>query len=157
MDVLHHTDEKEMFGYRFSIDQTCTNSYHSGEQWGEWSESYVNRSDAYIRKENKYPDVVCPYKLDSGDSAFVVWVEYSTGDSFGHGERNATETIAMFKDIKAALDLKNKLEKHAKDEGYEYDLQCLDGQNIKSGFASWKGYFDHLDEVHVTPVVLLED
>lgn len=146
--------DKEMFGYKFNIDNICIHSESSGERYGEWSESYINQPDQFIESEPDHPDVVCPYKLEQGDSAFVVWAEWSTGDSFGRGERNSVEAIAMFKDIKSALDLKNKILVHNQGKEDKYHFKCLDGQEIKLGYAAWKGYFETLEDVNVTPVVV---
>ena len=87
--------------------------------------------------------------------AFVVWVEWSTGDSFGHGERCRTEVLGLFKSYDDAEVLKDAIEASSNKydrRGYENDgaaywVKTPDGQIFTSGWAPWLGYFESLDSV----------
>lgn len=142
-----------MPGYNVYIDQTVESSYQSEEQWGEWSNECNNRLEAVV-KADSFPDVISPFNFMPGDKCYVVWAEYSTGDSFGHGYRDSTVSLGIFKDQLVAEELKQALEKHTEPL---FLFTTSDGQTHKEGFLPWMGYFEHLEEIHVTEMKISEE
>lgn len=143
------------FGYGVDIDKICTHSESSDEPYGYWHQSYSNTFQS-ISKGGTYPDVVSTHDLNKGDKAFVVWVEYSHGDSFGHSDRGNVEVVGVFTDKAIAEELKAALidyEKHKPgkqwDDRYRFHFKTSDGQEFNYGFVPWSGYFEHLDDVHI--------
>ena len=98
------------YGYKVTMESYCNESYHSGKQFGEWRESYTNHLKSIAARDDKYPDVNSIHKIEPGQCALVVWIEWSTGDSFGHGDRTCTEIMGLFKDMESALSLKTQIE-----------------------------------------------
>ena len=98
------------YGYKVTMESYCNESYHSGKQFGEWRESYTNHLKSIAARDDKYPDVNSIHKIEPGQGALVVWIEWSTGDSFGHGDRTCTEIMGLFKDMESALSLKTQIE-----------------------------------------------
>lgn len=149
-----------MFGYKIDIDSCCDYKEHSNEQYGSWSESYSNTLGRIATKTDKYPDVVTPYDIPAGSNALVVWVEWSTGDSFGNGTRSCTDIIGMFKDLDSAASLRDQLEEHNRGNGKRndnvpnYKFETPDGQVFGSAWAPWFGYFECLESVNVDTVVV---
>jgi hypothetical protein len=150
------------YGYNVTIHSVCDESYQSPEEWGEWYASYTNRMDSFIKHDSKYPDVNSIHNIKKGKIAYVVWIEWSSGDSFGHGDRCYTETIGLFKDMESAKSLQNQIETWIPNEKskkwedhYSYHFKTPDGQEFKSGFAPWSGYFDSLDSVNIDVVTVI--
>jgi hypothetical protein len=133
------------YGYSVNIDKHCTHSEHEGCNYGSWSESYSNRL-ATVDIAEQYPDIVSTIKFNNGDTAYVVWAEYSSGDSFGHGDCSGTEVIAIFETHAPAEELAQFLLTVTE---YSFDYTTSDGQVHKSLYAPWNGYFESLNEIHV--------
>lgn len=149
----------DKFGYKVNIRSYCTHSEREPEQFGSWSESYDN-SFIGIHKNPKggYPDVVSELDIAPGEEVWVVWLEYSTGDSFGWSDRGGTETIAVFREYSDAERLQKELEKKTEYEFGSFDnLENLNkihfetsyGEVIDIHTGTWCGYFERLDNVHI--------
>ena len=154
-------DKPIQYGYKVTVESYCNESYHSGEQFGEWRESYSNHLKSIAARDDKYPDVNSIHKIEPGQGALVVWIEWSTGDSFGHGDRSCTEIMGLFKDMVSAQSLKNQIESWSPnrkatkwEDTHSYHFKTPDGQEFTSGFAPWSGYFDSLDSVNVDAVTI---
>jgi hypothetical protein len=145
------------FGYGVKIHSRCDHSERSDEQYGSWHESYTNSISAKVQSVTEYPDVVSTYEIAPGSEAWVVWVEYSTGDSFGHADRNGTEVIGIFSqdNFASAQVLQAGLEKQDAEDNHAYRIETPDGQVFESNWAPWSGYFEHLDTVHIDQVVVV--
>src|SRR5688572_22343793 len=115
-------DSNKKFGYEVFIDQHCNTSYHSGELYGDWSESYSNYFRSVNLKSTNHPDVISDTEFKAGDKIWLVWVEYSTGDSFGHGYRSRVDSVAVFDNPYDAVELKNWIE-DTKHENWEYTTE----------------------------------
>lgn len=148
----------KLYGYKVFIDQYCTHSEHSGEQFGSWEESFSNSFD-HIEAGSKYPDVTSPHEFKDGEVGYLVWVEYSTGDSFGRSDRGRVESVALFKNVEDAMALKAAMDKHkwniywgTKEEVKDFSFTASDGQVIeyKNNYAPWTGYFESLNDVNVS-------
>lgn len=148
-------------GYNVDIASYCDNSQRSDEPYGDWSESYSNSLKS-VTKSSKSSNVLSKFDFKKGDSAFLVWVEYSTGNSFGRSDRGCTEVIGIFKDVKHAKELAEKIQNHndgkdvdtIKGDKYAYKFKTEDGQLFECGFASWVGYFENLEEIHIDHVTI---
>jgi hypothetical protein len=144
-----------MNSYSVHIDRDCVHDFHDGKEYGHWENEYVNTFQGVTKGDPKsYADIQSTLSFAEGDKGYVVWVEYSSGDSFGHGTRNDVSALAVFKDREAAGEFARAVEAHNTDEhGYTMKLITSDGQNHEV-CASWCGYFEHLDEVHVDEFVM---
>lgn len=149
---------KMPYGYAVTINSYCEHSEREDVEYGSWSESYSNDIERLIVKGGS--DVASIHDLQSGDRAFVVWVEWSTGDSFGHGDRSCTEVLGLFKSYEDAEVLKDTIEASSnkydrrgyENDGVAYWVKTPDGQIFTSGWAPWLGYFESLDSVHIDRV-----
>jgi len=145
--------------YKVEISSRCTHSHREPEEYGSWKKAFDNSLGSVKRtSKNQYGDVLSKHDLKKGDDAFVVWIEYSTGDSFGRADRGSTMAIGIFTDIKAARVLATKIKDFDRDvntsagDKFKYGFKTPDGQFFECGYAPWLGYFEHLDEVHVDVV-----
>ena len=98
-----------MKGFKVEIDQDLTSYESSDEIYGSWSKSLRNEF-VKVEEVTEYPDVVTTLDINKGDEAFVVWAEWSTGNSFGRAHNSNAEAVGIFKDEKAADDFAKFLE-----------------------------------------------
>ena len=67
---------------RIENEETYLESRHSGEQYGDWYESKSHNVNGFtVVDEGSYFDLTVPYDVDTNKSYYLVYVEYSTGDS----------------------------------------------------------------------------
>jgi hypothetical protein len=150
------TPESEVHGYQVKISQYCDYSEHSEEEYGSWEESYSNSFESCTKTNSQFADVYS--SVDTAKTGgYLVWVEYSTGDSFGHSDRGSVESIAIFEKAESAQQLKNLItqwdQEYRRNEGkFEYSREVeIEGQKLKI-FCPWTGYFEHLEEVHIQKI-----
>lgn len=122
--------------------QDTISSYHSGEQYGDWSAEYDFRvtgvsltpRDRYSEEKLGLPEV------KAGDVVYVLWMTYSSGDSFGSSSGNG-EVLWVFKDATLALRAKQKFE--AAEDAYQIEIEADDGVKfVLSNPAA--GYFENM-------------
>lgn len=157
-----------MKGYKFNFKSTCIEPIEPAEEYGEWYAEYEN-SLLGISPVNVAPDVVT-----NVTPRFAVWVEYSTGDSFGRGHNNEVEGIGLFADITSAnmlcdfIWMSRELRLYCKDvkkepvfkqlqsrfnvtyQDKKLSLTTPDGQVFALRHFPWVGYFETLNATHVT-------
>ena len=78
------------------------------------------------------------------DSKYVVWVHYSTGDTFGSSEE--AKVLEGFTTLEEAHDFIKIAKGNVGDESYDFTY------NGKRHFRSWEGYFERLIKMHADPV-----
>lgn len=143
----------EKIGYKVNIYQSCESDYPE-EEYGDWSESCSNSFDLISRTRDKdYPDIVSSLDIKIGDPCYVVWVEWSSGDSFGSGYRNHNDSVAVFKTYEDADDLKTRIEKGG-DTNYAVKYTAKDGQEIDIYTGAWTGYFETLESVNISEAIM---
>lgn len=139
----------------FKIDQRNygATGYHSGEAYGDWSETNNPSMESAKITEGNYWDVALfpgqPEPQRGGD-IFLVWAEYSSGDSFGSSSGNV-EFIWAFSKAEDAFALEKLLkEDNRKNPDYNFgDGNFVEFQGQKVSTSTWKGYFEHLEDIHV--------
>lgn len=95
----------------------------------------------------------CPITYcEPGDKIYVVWADYTTGDSFGSD--SSIEFLAAFKNRSRAEACKRRAdEKNGYEDGWDIDV-FLDGEESYRVHIPWLGYFEHLNSVNITEVVV---
>ena len=136
-----------MFGYTVKIDKESTYS-------NEEHDAYTNTLKGVYLKRGEYPDVVSTHEFKAEDHAWLVWIEWSTGNSFGRSYRSCAEALGLFKDKVSAKLLAKTVEEFKVDRELDYKDQYYvrcetpDGQVFDYPYACWLGYFETLEEVH---------
>ena len=146
--------KNNMFGYKVKISSRRDFYEHDGKLYGAWSASSSHTLIKTVEMTEDYPDVVAPFDLKTGDDAYVVWVIWSSGDSFGHESGAFAEAIGIFKDAKAAFELSNHIERTDWRKINTLKLTTSDGQQFNTGWVPWSGYFESLDSVQVDAVLV---
>lgn len=131
-----------------TYDEMCTHSERESGSYGSWSESYSSSVTGAYRVTD---DEKTPYESetfivpDDATEVFVVYMIYSTGDSFGHSDGNI-DIIHCTSDEEAA----DRLAKYITDNPDEYTIKFTDdfGREISLGNRG-AGYFERISYVGV--------
>ena len=111
-----------------------------------WSFEHVE-----IVKEKDSWDLAVPFDVEAGDTVYVVAAIYSTGDSFGHDDRDCCEYVDVFLDEAKAQACINAVDaaRKSRSDNTEKGLTWIreDGSEGKLDYVPWNGYFECLDEV----------
>lgn len=145
------------------IEKHCVHSYREDREWGSWEESYRNSLEGVsLDKDHYYWANSCPvdFEVKKGDVVYVIWAEYSSGDSFGRGERNSTDVVHVFMNKDLAREayqslLNTPVKEHDKDwyDSWNAKFMSDSGEEIIY-HRPWLGYFDSLDEIHVEEAIV---
>lgn len=142
---------EEVKGIRVCVEyeEICTHSYHDGEQYGHWEQSYDSEvTNAYVLKDGEngsYRSDV--FLLPEGTTrVYVVYMIYGTGDSFGHAD-GKIDIIHCTGNEDKAHELAQYISKHSE----QYTIEFTDdfGREI-SLYNPGAGYFERIDYVEVT-------
>lgn len=129
-------------------EQICTHDYHSGEKYGDWSTSYSSSVlGVRLLEEDEKADYNSEVFIlpDDTKTAYVVYMIYSTGDSFGHSEGNIDLIHCTASSEKA-----HALAKLITDNPNEYTIKFTDDFDREiSLYNPGAGYFEHIDFVEV--------
>lgn len=153
-----------IYKYNAHFNSTQTEYTESSEQWGSWSSSHENSFSDIEKVTTEYADIYSEIDLDK-TKAYLVWAEYSTGNSFGTSTRSQIEIIKLLSSEQDALTLKSYLLK--KNEAYKNgryhtgdfkvaDTVFIEGKSQKI-YTPWEGWFETLEDIHVQEVGLLGD
>jgi hypothetical protein len=131
-----------------TYDETCYDAARSSERYGSWSESYSSSVTGAYRIGD---DDEAPYESetfivpDDTTAVFVVYMIYSTGDSFGCAD-GKIDIIHCTKDEEAA----DRLAKLITENPDESTIKFTDdfGREI-SLYNNGAGYFESIDYVGI--------
>lgn len=141
----------KLYGYDVDICQICIDSEYSPEYSDDcsWYKSYNNFLGSITPNTSGYPDVVSTLKLTKRGTYYLVWLEYSTGDSFGTSNKGSTLACGIFQDFKSANQLKKAIEDSSGNSSRSIKLITSDGQEFEI-YDCWTDYFGGLDDVNIT-------
>ena len=128
-------------------------SYHGGSKWDySWSaHNDYNYHNASIAKEGSYCDVsLFPGEdtVAAGDTVHVVYVSYSSGDSFGN-ESGLNEYIWAFSDIDRAKRLCDAIIENAAITDDDNKFEPIEFDGVPISVSDWKGYFEEFDNAEI--------
>lgn len=131
----------------------CLDNYHSGEQYGDWYAHYDFSVKGVSLSE---PEAYGCYEkfglkeVELGDVVYVLWMTYSSGDSFGSSTGNG-EVLWVFKDVKLALRAKQLYEKINADDNcmFSIEMETEDGEKFKMSNPA-AGYFENMGSIEVS-------
>ena len=142
---------EEPKAHKLRVDEIVTgDSYHSGEQFGDWWEDKdVSVRGLLLCKKDSYWDVIADWDVKLGEDVWLVYVQYGSGDSFGHSRGNV-EYVGVWKTAEKAYKVAEQIRKNDnnKEDGLKYETES--GKVIDESFTSWNGYFEHIEDIIVT-------
>lgn len=140
--------------------QTTVDSYHSGEEYGEWSADYdfkvqsvstASLESKYRRYDYREERFEVDFEATSGDTIWVLSMTYSSGDSFGSSTGNG-EVLWVFKSRKHAEQAADNFNENK--DTYQIDIKTDGGADIKLSNPA-AGYFENLGSMYVEPFTLV--
>lgn len=134
---------------------TVTNRADPDDEWGADDTStdhYVNGLS--LTRKNSHEYCYYPGEVNKGDTLYLIYAIWSTGDSFHHDTRGCIDFVAVYKDKATANLVAHVLEnhKHEDDRHGKYNwtanIMLDNGEEFKY-HVGWLGYFENLDEIYV--------
>lgn len=115
-------------------------------------------------REAKNGDLITDMDLKVDDSAYLVYVIYSSGDSFGHDSGKHLTPIHLFDSEEKAHACVKAINEHYRNNDpngpaevrWTVNFTGNDG-SIQSEYAGWVGYFESIDEVTAELVTVLPE
>ena len=141
----------ELFGYKVEFNRNCVSSFYSEDRYDGWSKEFKNNLNS-VSKTKEKPDTLSFCDIKSGDNCFAVWAEWNEGDSSGVSKMECCECFWLFSSEQEANDFANELMAH--ENGGPVLWFLSDGNVIDIKYLPWGGYFDRLQRVNVTPMVI---
>ncbi len=137
----------------------CTHRDQSPEQFGDWSESYDHELVRAYRtpdtKESLHDkELFTVQDLNPTNLVYVVWLTYTSGDSFGSSTGNLS-ICHCSSSLEKAQKIK-KLIEEANTEEYYVEFQDDLGNPVKYANPLF-GYFEHLETIDITPMILQQE
>jgi hypothetical protein len=140
--------------------ELITDSYRSPEEWGEWSENYdftvlgvcTTKPDqmAGFRDAGRYEEFTIGFEPKIGDTVCVLYMIYSSGDSFGNSDGQG-EVFWVFPDGSSAIAAQRIIEKNIEQYTVEFDDGCGNKIQIQNPAA---GYFERMTDIDVMTFIL---
>ncbi len=107
-----------------------------------------------VRSEIQYGDVMVPYEPEIDVDYYLLYVVYSTGDSFGHDSGNSVEYIGLYtkEELHIAKENQQRIETHNRGKR-ETKLQLLMPNTSDFDiYVPWHGFFESLDYVNIATI-----
>lgn len=152
---------KPMFSYEVVDHQTTTVTREATkDQWDVDDTSTHHEIMGIVKTEkNGYGDVASSLDLAIGESAYLTYVVYSSGDSFHRDAGRYLYPVALFDTREKAIACATVLER-GEPARIKHNLVYLqyhdnDGQVRETCSISWTGYFEHKDYIGVEAVSCL--
>lgn len=142
-------------------DDTYGETTRSADPTDEWDRNDTH-TDHNIRgfhaepDENaRFSDLWVPYEPEYGVDYYLLYVVYSTGDSFGHDSGEGIEYIGLYTkdELDVARENREKIEKHGDGHSSDFhvDLKTPSGQTFQQ-HTPWVGYFESIDYIELEAV-----
>lgn len=130
-------------------DKVC--DYVVGEgDWPEWSEHCISCASGLELVKSNGGDFPAPAGTKIGDQFILVYVTYSSGNSFGMGSGYVIE-VALFNtdESEKAEQLCEEIRKRGDRNSTTFNFE---GRTIYTG--DWSGYFERITDVEYHPVTV---
>lgn len=131
----------------FDVHSTNIGGKISGDKWSRDSYSYNWYFKGIQKGKGQHDTILKDYQPTK--SIFVVYVTYSTGDSFGRNHNSECEVICATHSLETALKIKEFILKDnsSKDSQDEMKQKEIDGVTFFT--YMWKDYFSSLVDVRI--------
>ena len=133
----------------------CVDSKDADEPFGEWYSEYdFSIKGASLTASERYDNET--FNVDSdvkaGDPVFVLYMTYSSGDSFGSSEGEG-EVLWAFKDATLAAAARSAWKKGGDEKAQSIEFEIDGGRKIKLSNPAW-GYFENMSSVDLVTVLV---
>lgn len=140
--------------------QTTLDSYHSGEEYGEWYADYdfkvhgvstASHSSEYRRYDYREEEFEVDFDATPGDTVWVLTMVFSSGDSFGSSNGNG-EVLWVFKSRELAEQAADQVEDDS--EQFQIAIKTDGGADVVLSNPA-AGYFENISAMYVEPFTLV--
>lgn len=141
--------------------ETTIDSYHSGEQYGEWSAEYDFKvrgvstasfeAGTHCRVDVREEEFEVDFEATPGDTIWVLTMIYSSGDSFGSSSGNG-EVLWVFKSRELTEQAADQFEDDS--EQYQIAIKTEGGADVVLSNPAY-GYFENISAMYVEPFTLV--
>ncbi len=141
------------------LNDMVHNRKESDEEYGDWSAKTIHHITGAVKvKEKEY------FNLEVNDNflnkeVYLLYIIYSSGDSFGTGSGNI-EYLDVFENYDKALEVKKIIEEDCEQNPiYTSEASNLfytkeNGNMVKIPTDIYKGYFEHLESVNIQKIII---
>lgn len=159
------TDFYSMRGETMITKITIVDDVHTGttrepddDGWDRGnSVEYHNITGFYVSEENMSFDLSIPFTPKKDTPYYLVYIDYNTGDSFGHDE-GLVRFVELFQSEEKAEELERKIDKDYRENKEKFTtIEYLldDGKEARFYTGDYKGYFDSLNSVNIKKIYLI--
>ena len=131
----------------------------SDELYGDWSAKIIHHITGAVKVKEKEH-----FSLEVNDNflnkeVYLLYIIYSSGDSFGTGSGNI-EYLDVFENYDKALEVKKIIEEDCEQNPiYTSEANNLfytkeNGNMVKIPTDIYKGYFEHLESVNILKIII---
>lgn len=133
--------------------ERCTHDYHDGENYGRWERSYdytIDRVRAVPEsKTESYNEEIYAVPADT-KQVYVVYMIYSTGDSFGNSDGEG-QIMWVFADRDKAWKLRDQIENSVDEYSIVFKDDFDRDVTVRNPAA---GYFESMLSINVEAFVV---
>lgn len=147
---------------KIHVDKRCEHQHREPERFGEWEERYsitVGEEAKLLKNRSSWgDDVPCPEGVKVGDTVYLVFAIWSSGDSFGMAHGGSSDAVGAYRTAEEAERVAAILRKGDRSGDYETRTaaEILDGNGRPYRYCKdWMGYFDSLNSIEVHPIKVI--
>lgn len=115
----------------------------------EYREDYTTFYVDGLKIDNKYLDVETSLDIKEGEKVYLLYVVYTTGDSFSTSHGGSIEFINVYRDIEVAKENERRINKKEETNDYHIILKTSNGESEYRIYTPWIGYFESIDYVEI--------
>lgn len=142
--------KKKLNPVRILIEEShyCPGKYHDeDDEWYQDDLAYESNIYGYeLLDEDSYGDFYLDAAPKMGDSFFLVYVRYSTGDSY-HQETGRTALVALLEKEEDAVFLAEDVRSNTGEDFKPRKILLPSGRELEYYQGQWRGYFERIEEV----------
>jgi hypothetical protein len=109
-----------------------------------------------VDEETYHNGLTVQYEVEPGKEYFLLYCEYTTGNSFGRDPEPHYEYVDLYKTREEAQENLNRIAEHyrLRKRPDKVKLKLNDGKNYEL-WPPWTGYFEELNYVEVAAITTL--
>ena len=139
-------------------ESICTDSYREDKEYGDWSETWeyevkgisVSSRGRWSGLAHDEERINVSFDAEAGTPVHILWMTYSTGDSFGHGDGYG-EILWVFKNADVARQALAAFQANA--DQYSIPIKD-DAGNTVTLHNPGSGYFESVNSLQVDTFIL---
>ena len=140
------------------IDDTYSYNTSEADPNDSWSRASTAKEHNILGfnvfSNEEYSDISVPYDPDKNTDYYLLYVIYSTGDSFGHDSGSGVEYIGLYTEdeLSIAEENKRRIEEHNRTKKGKLKLIIPNNSTEFDIYVPWHGYFESLDDIEIKAV-----